>query len=307
MRVAFCGNPAFALPTLEALLQSAHEVVAVISSPDRPQGRGRKLAPMPVKKFALEKDLPVLTPQKLRDPDFLLELTGLNLDALIVVAFRILPHEMFTLPRWGALNVHPSLLPKGRGPAPIQWTLLRGETETGVSIIRLTEEIDGGGILDQRRTPVQSHENFGDLHERLARMGAGMLVEVLDALESGISLQPVMQDESQVTTARKLKPEDYLLNFNLPATDLLNRIRAFAPFPGAIAKAGQFSLKILSAQIDSEASPIPAAQLKLFHDSISIGTADHPLSLKYVKPSGGKAMPVAEYLRGRPQLPERFD
>lgn len=307
MRVAFCGNPEFALPTLRALLASRHEVVAVVTSPDQPQGRGRKLAPMPAKEFALASRLPVLSPQKLKDPEFLKRLSELKIDALVVVAFRILPREMFSLPKWGALNVHPSLLPKGRGPAPIQWTLLRGETETGVTIIRLTEEIDGGGMLAQEETKVGPHENFGALHDRLSEMGAQMLVKVLDKLSTGEVIQPKSQNESQVTTARKLKPEDYILHFDHPATDLLNQIRAFSPSPGAIARTADFSLKILSAELSHQDTCLQPAQVVQTQDAIYVGTADRPLSLKSVKPAGKREMAVADYLRGRPNLPDRFE
>lgn len=307
MRIVFCGNPEFALPTLNALLGSSHQVAAVVTSPDQPQGRGRKLAPMPVKALALERGLRVLSPAKLKDPEFLEVLREINPDALVVVAFRILPREMFALPKWGSLNVHPSLLPKGRGPAPIQWTLLRGETETGVTIIRLTEEIDGGGMLAQEQTPIQPSENFGALRDRLSELGAKMLVRTLDRLDSGESLPPIQQDESQVTTARKLKPEDYILDFQLPAAEILNRIRAFAPAPGAVARANEYSLKILQAEFAASELALLPGQVQQSQDSILVGTADRPLSLKSVKPAGKNAMQVADYLRGRPTLPGRFE
>ncbi len=307
MRVVFCGNPEFALPTLKALLASEHEVVAVVTSPDQPQGRGRKLAPMPLKEFALVNRLPVLSPPKLKDPEFLSQLRELNIDALVVVAFRILPREMFSLPKFGALNVHPSLLPKCRGPAPIQWTLLRGEAETGVTIIRLTEEIDGGGMLAQERTSISPDENFGDLHDRLSEMGAQMLVKVLHQLGQGGVLQPIPQDVSQVTTARKLKADDYILDFRLSGNELLNRIRAFSPAPGAVAKSADFSIKILKAELNESGQCLQPAQAQQYQDSIVVGTADRPLSLKSVKPAGKKEMAVAEYLRGRPTLPDRFE
>lgn len=306
MRVVFCGNPEFALPTLEALLASRHDVVAVVTSPDQPQGRGRKLAPMPVKSFAEQHALPVLSPAKLKDKDFLESLRELRPDALVVVAFRILPREMFSLPRWGALNVHPSLLPKFRGPAPIQWTLLRGETETGVTIIRLTEEIDGGGMLAQQRTPVQPYENFGALHNRLSIMGAGMLVEVLDKLDAGEAVEPLPQDDSLATPARKLKSEDFQLDFRQPARDIINKIRALSPSPGAVAQYGEFSVKVLDAEADGEVSPMQPGQVKHNQVAIWVGTADAPLQFKTVKPPGKREMSVADYLRGRPQLPDCF-
>ncbi|MCB1059061.1 MAG: methionyl-tRNA formyltransferase [Calditrichaeota bacterium] len=307
MRVVFCGNPDFALPTLRALLESPHEVVAVVTSPDQPQGRGRKLAPMPVKAFAVDNRLTVMSPERLDDPEFLSELAALRADVLVVVAFRILPRELFAMPKWGALNVHPSLLPKCRGPAPIQWTLLRGETETGVTIIRLTEEIDGGGMLAQTRLPILPDEDFGALHDRLSDVGAAMIVETLYRLEAGEKIHPIEQDESQVTKAGKLKPADYVLDFSKPSAEILNRVRAFSPTPGAVAKSGEFSIKILKAGTSTSTLTLQPGQVKQNQDSIFVGTADTPLSLNEVKPAGRRAMAVAEFLRGRPTLPDRFD
>ncbi len=162
-------------------------------------------------------------------------------------------------------------------------------------------------MLAQEQTPIQPSENFGALHDRLSELGAKMLVRTLDRLDSGESLQPIQQDESQVTTARKLKSEDYILNFQLPAVEILNRIRAFSPAPGAVAKTGEYSLKILQAELVASEHALQPAQVQLSQDSILIGTADRPLSLKSVKPAGKNAMPVTDYLRGRPTLPDRFD
>ncbi len=307
MRIVFCGNPEFAVPTLDALLASDHEVAAVVTSPDQPQGRGRKLAPMPVKAIALERGLQVLSPGKLRDAGFLEQLRDIGPEALVVVAFRILPREMFALPKWGSLNVHPSLLPKGRGPAPIQWTLLRGETETGVTIIRLTEQIDGGGMLAQERTAVAPSENFGELHNRLAGIGARMLVGVLDLLAAGASLNPIPQDESQVTAAPKLRVIDFELNLRESGGQLVNRIRAFSPAPGAVIRAGEFSLKITRAELADNPEPLTPGQVQLNQDSMLVGTGDVPISLKIVKPAGKREMLIADFLRGRPALPHCFD
>ncbi|MCB9391943.1 MAG: methionyl-tRNA formyltransferase [Calditrichaeota bacterium] len=305
--MVFCGNPEFALPTLQALLASSHEVAAVVTSPDQPQGRGRKLAAMPVKAFAEERGVRVLSPAKLRDESFLAELKLLAPDALVVVAFRILPRSMFALPKWGSLNVHPSLLPKCRGPAPIQWTLLRGESETGVTIIRLTEEIDGGGMLAQERVEIGDTENFGSLHDRLALRGAEMLVGVLDQLESAKSVTPIPQDESLVTPAPKLTSEDFVLDFRLPSAVILNRIRAFSPLPGAVARAEGFSLKVLGAEYAGDGLSLSAGQIQWTQDHMYVGTADHAVSLKSVKPAGKREMSIADFLRGRPQLPIQFD
>ena len=236
MRVVFMGNPDFSVPALRAIIESSHELTGVVCSPDKPRGRGRKLAPLPVKAAALEYELDIFQPHSLKDIEFLETMQALQPDAFVVVAFRILPRELFSIPRLGSLNIHPSLLPKGRGPAPIQWTLLRGERETGISIIQLTEQIDGGGILMQETEPIDDEDCFGDLHDRFAKRGAEMVVEVLDRLERGEKIEPIKQDESQVTSARKLKPEDYVIDWEETAEDVNNKIRAFSPVPGAVDK-----------------------------------------------------------------------
>jgi methionyl-tRNA formyltransferase len=308
VRVIFCGNPEFALPTLDMLLDSGHDVVAVVTSPDKPQGRGRKIQPLPVKEHALQKDVTVLQPETLRDEDFLNSVRDLSPDALVVVAFRILPRELFTLPRFGSFNVHPSLLPRGRGPAPIQWTLLRGETETGVSIIHLNEVIDGGAILAQELTSVGDNEDFGALHDRLAVMGAHLLLDVLQKFERGNPPQAILQDETQITRAPKLKPLDYRIDWTMSARDIRNRIRAFSPQPGAFTLVAGRILKILSADEWRGESQLVCGELKKSgEDCLLAGTGSGTLQLKVIQPEGKRAMTVADFLRGRPALPERLD
>jgi methionyl-tRNA formyltransferase len=307
MRLVFCGNPEFAVPTLDALIASAHEVTAVVTSPDKPRGRGRKLTALPVKERALAAGLPVLQPGSLKDPEFLAQITKFQPDAIVVIAFRILPRELFGLPRLGSFNVHPSLLPRGRGPAPIRWTLLRGEEFTGVSIIHLTETIDGGGILKQETTPVGPAENYGTLHDRLARMGARMLVEVIDAFERGTPPAIITQDETQVTHAPKLHAEDLQLDWLLPAKELQCRIRALSPEPGAQLIFPQGRLKVLEADIVTVDPGVEAGVLlRAERDSLLLGTGTGALRLKIVQPEGKRAMTVAEWLRGRPVLPDKL-
>jgi len=308
MRVVFCGNPAFALPTLDALNGSSHEIAVVVCSPDKPRGRGRKLYPLPVKTRAQELGIPVFQPERLKDPTFLEAVSAVEPDALVVVAFRILPRELFAMPRCGSFNVHPSLLPRGRGPAPIPWTLIRGETETGVTIIRLSEKIDGGDILAQERTPVETSDNFGTLHERLSRMGAQILVGVLDAYDAGSPPTPLVQDDSFATPAPKLYSADFEIDWSESSTRIHNRIRAFSPEPGAVAVYGHARLKILSAEeIPAKGNLKPGALLRDGTYDLVVGTGQGNLRLNVVQPEGKRAMTTAEFLRGRPALPERFD
>jgi methionyl-tRNA formyltransferase len=308
VRIVFCGNPEFAIPSLNALLASRHEVAAVVTGPDKPQGRGRRLKAMPVKERAQEAGIEVLQPESLSDAGFLKGVRTLAAEALVVVAFRILPRELFALPRYGSFNVHPSLLPKGRGPAPIRWTLMRGETETGVTIIHLSEVIDGGEILAQERTAVGTDEDFGSLHDRLAEMGARCLTDVLDRVESGSAPPPIRQDEAQVTRAPKLRNSDFRLDWTMSARDLGCRIRAFSPQPGAVTRLNGRVFKILAADEMREKIGLACGELrKTGEDGLAVGTGDGALQLKVVQPEGKRAMSVAEFLRGRPALPERFE
>ncbi len=307
MRIVFCGNPVFAVPTLEALLASTHEVVAAVTSPDKPRGRGRKLSALPVKDRALAAGLPVFQPKSLKDPEFLAQIRELKADANVVIAFRILPRELFALPRLGSFNVHPSLLPRGRGPAPIRWTLLRGEEITGVSIIHLTETVDGGDILRQETTPVEPDETYGALHDRLAKFGARLLLDVLGAFERGQPPAAIVQDETQVTHAPKLFAADAVLDWKLSAVEIRNRIRALSPDPGAQTVFNQNRLKILEAVVTTTDGALGPGELtRRGTDTLVVGTGDGALLLKVVQAEGKRAMTVAEWLRGRPTLPLRL-
>ncbi len=298
MRVVFCGNPDFALPTLQALHGSRHEIAAVVCSPDKPRGRGKKLGSPPVKNKAVQLGLDILQPESLKDSGFLQTIKTMKPDALVVVAFRILPRALFTLPLQGALNVHPSLLPKARGAAPIQWTLLRGETETGVTIIRLTEHIDAGNVLRQERILISPEDDFGTLHNSLAELGARLLVETLDAVENGTQQAPLKQDDAQATTAPKLKPEDFVLHWEQNAEELLNRIRAFSPVPGAVSRIEGKRMKIFRAEIAANESEFLPGELRSSNGELFVGTGSVPLRILELQFEGRKKMYVEEFLRG---------
>ncbi|RPH93018.1 methionyl-tRNA formyltransferase [candidate division KSB1 bacterium] len=307
MRVIFCGNPEFALPALDALRQSPHQICAVVTGADKPRGRGRKLSFTPVKEHALTAGIPVFQPEKLSDPDFLDQMRVLQPDVIVVVAFRILPRVFFALPPLGAFNIHPSLLPRGRGPAPLRWTLIRGETETGVTIIHLSEAVDAGDILLQECTPIAPDENYGSLHDRLAAAGARLLLAVLDAFAKGHPPRPLPQDESLVTKAPKLTASDYELDWSLSARDLVNHIRAFSPEPGAVTALNGKKFKILAANEIILQDKLNCGELKTNgRDQMIVGTGGGVLQLKMVQPEGKRPMTVADYLRGRPELSERF-
>jgi methionyl-tRNA formyltransferase len=305
MLIVFMGNPDFSVPALRAICESRHKIAGVVCSPDKPRGRGRKVAPLPVKATAQEFDLPLFQPHSLKDPVFLAEIRELRPDAFVVVAFRILPRELFSIPRFGSLNIHPSLLPKGRGPAPIQWTLLNGETETGISIIQLTEEIDGGGLLAQERSAISDEECFGDLHDRFANRGAELIIDVLDRLDSGEAIEPIPQ-VGEVSKAPKLSVADAEINWSNPAQAVVNQIRAFSPAPGACAKLRGEPFKILRAKKNISMGGEPG-KIHIIKNSMFVETKMSAVELLRVKPAGKGEMSADAYLRGCRDLPESFN
>jgi methionyl-tRNA formyltransferase len=230
MKLIFMGTPEFAVAFLETLHASRHQVALVVTQPDKPKGRGQKLAAPPVKEKALQLGLPVAQPVLLKDPAFHDLIREQNADLLVVVAYRILPDTLFPLARFGAVNVHGSLLPKFRGAAPIQWAVATGEAETGVTVFQLDKEIDHGGVLARAVTPIGPEETSADLFARLREMGKDVLMKVLDDLEAGTA-RPEPQDHGRSSPAPKLKKEDGRLDWNLSARVLHDRIRGFNPYP----------------------------------------------------------------------------
>jgi len=231
MKIIFMGSAEFGLPALEALL-ARHEVAAVVSTPARPKGRGLKLFDSPVTEFAKPRGVgTVLTPENLRDTGFIGELAAIGADLFVVVAFRILPREVFTIPRLGTLNIHAALLPKYRGAAPIQRAVEAGERETGVTVFRIDEGVDTGEIIVQRKTQIGESEAAPELYERLSAMGAGALMDAIDGLASG-GAKIIPQNPAEATRAPKLSRREGHIDWKLPSSAIFNKVRAFKPFPG---------------------------------------------------------------------------
>jgi methionyl-tRNA formyltransferase len=248
MRVAFLGSGAFARPSLEALLDGGHEVAALVTQPDRAKGRGRALAPPPLKPLAESRGVRVLQPVRVRHPEAVALVRSLEPEALVVVAYgQILPRAVLDVAPRGAVNVHASLLPRYRGAAPIQWAIVRGETQTGVTTMILDEGLDTGPILLQRATPVDPEETAGALETRLSLLGARLLLETLAGLEAGTVL-PKPQDAARATLAPIIRKDDGRIDWTLPAPDIARRVRGFDPWPGAWTTHGGRSLKILAAR-----------------------------------------------------------
>ena len=310
LNVIFAGTPDFAAESLAALLASRHRVIAVYTQPDRPAGRGRKLTASPVKRLALEHELPVYQPESLKAPEAQAELAALEADLMVVVAYGlILPRAVLEIPRLGCLNVHASLLPRWRGAAPIQRAIEAGDAESGVTIMQMDEGLDTGDMLLMRRTPITTATTGGELHDSLAALGGEAVVEALDALAAE-DLPATPQPEAGVTYAAKLSKAEAELDFRDPADRLAARIRAFNPWPVAWCAFGDDRLRLLMAETDDlaagEAPTTPGTLLD--HDGEALRIACGPegrdvLRVTRAQLPGGKALPVRDLLHARA---ERF-
>jgi methionyl-tRNA formyltransferase len=293
------GTPHFAVPTLEALAQSNHQLCAVVTNPDRPKGRGRQLASPPVKEKALELGLEVLQPASTKDPALAEALKGLAPDLVVVVAFSILPKRLLAIPRLGSLNLHPSLLPAYRGAAPIIWAVVNGERETGLSTFQLNPRIDAGDILLQRRVSIGEDETAGELEARLCLEGAQMVVETVDGLKDG-SIAGRLQNTADVTRAPKLSKEDARIDWCQPAERVRNLIRGMNPMPGAFTTWRDSPLKIHRAQ-HAQGSGAPGTVLRADgREGPVVACGEGALLLTQVQPAGKAAMEGTAFVRGYP-------
>ena len=308
-RLIFMGTPQFALPSLEAILAAGEDVAAVVTQPDRPRGRGRIVSASPVKELALAWNLPVLQPHRLQDPELIGRLKALAPEMMIVVAYgRILPREMLALPSVGVLNVHASLLPRYRGAAPINWALIRGEKETGVTIQWLRYEVDSGPIFLQERVPIAEEDNYGTLYDRLAERGAALLVQSLDMLRRGEAVkQP--QDIAAVTLAPPLSREMRRLNWNLSAKEAAGWIRGLDPRPGAFTLWQGRVLKLFGARVKKSEGNLgsPGSVLRLTSQGLEIACGQGSVTIEALQLAGHKRLVAAEFLRGQALIGQRLE
>jgi len=300
MRIVFMGTPEFAVPSLEALLRSDDDqVVGVVTQPDRPKGRGQHLVPPPVKLVAERAGIPILQPLKIRTPDFLQALSAWQPDVITVAAFgRILHTPILSLPPMGCVNVHGSLLPKYRGAAPVQWAIINGETETGITTMLMDEGMDTGAILLQEKLPITPDDTTGTLAPRLAEMGGRLLVETLAQLKAG-TLMPEKQDDGQATMAPILKKEDGLIDWTVRAASLANRVRGLSPWPGAYTFLGGERWNVWDAV--STVGPTtekPGTIVTVNKQSILVATGDGLLEIREIQTANSKRMSVAQFLTG---------
>ena len=300
MRLVFMGTPDFASASLEALLRSNDSVVGIVTQPDRPKGRGQTLTPSPVKLLAQQVQIPLLQPLKMKDPEFLHALAGWKPDMIAVAAFgRILPPVILTLPPLGCINVHGSLLPKYRGAAPIQWAIINGETETGITTMLMDEGMDTGAILLQEAISITTHETSGTLAPQLAELGGKLLVETITRLKAG-TLVPQPQDTSRATLAPLLKKEDGVIDWTVPAMVLANRVRGLSPWPGAyttVVGGDRLAIWQALALPGCETKP-PGTVIAVTTEAIHVATGDGVLAVMELQPANNRRMAVSQYLSG---------
>ncbi|HEX6041789.1 methionyl-tRNA formyltransferase [Longimicrobium sp.] len=300
MKVLFWGTPAFALPALRALSEEGHVVVGVVTQPDRPAGRGREVAMSPVKQEALAEGIPVLQPEKARGDEFMARIRALDADVSVVVAFgQILKPEVLAVPRLGSINIHASLLPELRGAAPIQWAIVRGHTESGVTIMRMEAGLDSGPMLLRVEEPIQPEESASELGARLAEIGAEALVETLALMESGgIGEEP--QDHARATYAPKVDRDTARLDWSLPADEVALWIRGMDDVPGAWSPLeGRGTVKLFRPKVVEDRGGAPGEVLRADEDGVVIACGFASVRVREVQPPGKRRMPAADWVRGR--------
>ena len=300
-RIVFFGTPSFALPSLQKLTQGPDEVVAVVTQPDREKGRGRKVVPSPVKEFVLERGLSVFQPEKAKEEAYQEKLRGLGADLFVVAAYgQILTKSLLNIPKFGAVNVHASLLPKYRGAAPIAWAILNGEKKAGVTTMLMDEGMDTGDILLQSEIPIQEDETTQTLHDRLASLGAQLLSQTLEKMKQG-EIHAIPQDPSKATYAPMLKKEDGRIDWTKGAQEIDRQVRAFQPWPGAYVEWKGQRLRIYKGEVrQAKATGKAGKVLWVSLDFIEIETRKDSYLLREVQMEGKKRMSIRDFLSGHP-------
>lgn len=291
------GTPDFAIPSLKILLESNHKVISVVTQPDKERGRGQKVSFTAVKQFAVENKIPVYQPEKLKgNIEFVEQMKSLKPDLFVVVAFRILPKEIFEIPKHGSFNLHGSYLPKYRGAAPIQWALINGDTETGLTTFKLAEKVDTGNILLQEKVEINYDDNFETLHDRMSELGAKLVLDTVNLIESG-NYELKKQDDSLASPAPKITKEICLIDWNKSAVEIHNLVRGLSPYPAAFFNYNNKVIKVYKTQIvyDVNLKPFGLHQTKT---DLTIGCGKGALRILEIQQEGKKRMSIEEFLRG---------
>ncbi|MBT8379734.1 MAG: methionyl-tRNA formyltransferase [Ignavibacteria bacterium] len=297
MNLIFMGTPNFSIPSLKKLTESKHNVVAVVTALDKERGRGRKVTFTPVKEFAIQKNIPVLQPEKLKNnPQFVNDLKLVKADLCVVVAFKILPPVVFEIPKNGSFNLHASYLPKYRGAAPIQWALINGEQKTGLTTFKLAEKVDTGNIYLQKEVEIFPEDNFGILHDKLSELGADLVLETVDLIES-VNYELIKQDGSLATPAPKITKEICEIDWNKSAEEIHNLIRGLSPYPAAFFIFKEKVIKIYKAELvhRDDLKPFEIVQNKC---ELIIGCDKDAIRVLQLQQEGKKRMGAEEFLRG---------
>lgn len=302
MRIVYMGTPEFALPSLKILLDHQYEIPAIVTAPDKARGRGQHHSFTPVKEFALNKDIPLLQPEHLKDPQFVGRLAALQPDLIVVVAFRILPPEVFTLPKFGSFNLHASLLPKYRGAAPINWAIINGEKETGVTSFFLQEKVDTGNIILQARVRIQPDETAGELHDKLAEVGAEIVLQTVRLIELG-KASPRPQDDREASPAPKIFKEDCRIDWGRTTQQVNNFVRGLSPLPCAWTIHEEKLLKIYRTEVGDGSVGVgehakPGEIVRVEKESLLVKTGDALIAIREIQQEGRRRMSVEEFLRG---------
>jgi len=301
MKILFMGTPDFAVPCLEKIMEAGYEVVGVVTQPDRPKGRKGEMTPPPVKAAALRHNLPVLQPEKVRDEAVLSELEALGADLLVTAAYgQLLPKRLLEMPRLGCVNVHASLLPRWRGGAPIHRSIIEGDKESGVTIMRMVQALDAGAMISQVVVPIDELDTVSTLHDKLAAAGSDLLMETLPAIEAG-TITETPQDESLVTYSPNISRDDERIDWNQDARRLYNQVRGLNAWPVAFTTMSHKVVKIWQARINEEESTpsvAPGTVVKTIDDAIIVQCGRGTLALLEIQPAGKRRMLVTEYLRG---------
>ncbi len=299
LRIVFMGTPEFAVASLDALIKAGCNIVCVITAPDKPAGRGMKINESPVKKFAVEHHLKVLQPEKLKDSGFLEELKSLKADIQLVVAFRMLPEAVWSMPRLGSVNLHGSLLPQYRGAAPINWAVINGETETGVTTFKLKHAIDTGDILLQERIPIAENDTAGDIHDRMKEVGAALLLKTVTELAGGTIKEQPQETSTEIKHAPKINTETCRINWSQPVEKVYNLVRGLSPYPTAFIVINEKMMKIYKAKKEivfpAHTEGDYQTDGKTF---LKFACTNGYLHLLEVQLEGKKKIPIGEFLRG---------
>lgn len=301
MRVVFMGTPDFSVPTLECIIEAGHEVIGVVTQPDKAKGRGKKVVYTPVKEKALEHGLTVYQPRRAREPEFIEQMRALNPDVMVVVAFgQILPKELLDIPKYGCVNVHASLLPKYRGAAPIQWAVIRGEKVSGVTTMQMDVGLDTGDMLLKTEVSLAEDETGGSLHDKLSVLGGDLLIETLKGLEAG-TIVPEKQDDSQSGKyARMLDKSLGKIDFSMRAEEIERLIRGLNPWPSAYTSYNNKTMKLWKARVVPGGEAVPGQVLAVDKKGFTVQTGDGALQILELQMEGKKRMDAGAFLRGCP-------